>query len=266
MTKAGLIPLSALADLREKADSDSLRRVDGRRTVTVYIIPPRNVALEEAQELVRTELLPQLQRQGDLLPGVNVSIGGAADQLDKTKEALGSNFVVALALCYLLLVAIFKHWGYPLFIMATVPLGMAGGLLGLIAINGIGSITGTFHQPFDMITMLGFLILLGTVVNNPILIVDQSRRNLESTAMSVYEAVISALQTRLKPIVMSTMTTLCGLAPLVFIPGEGAELYRGVGMIVLCGIAMATIVTLTILPALLVSFLKRPIESSISKL
>ncbi|WP_010604805.1 efflux RND transporter permease subunit [Pseudoalteromonas maricaloris] len=266
VTKAGLIPLSALADLREKADSDSLRRVDGRRTVTVYIIPPRNVALEEAQELVRTELLPQLQRQGDLLPSVNVSIGGAADQLDKTKEALGSNFIVALALCYLLLVAIFKHWGYPLFIMATVPLGMAGGLLGLITINGIGSITGTFHQPFDMITMLGFLILLGTVVNNPILIVDQSRRNLESTAMSVYEAVISALQTRLKPIVMSTMTTLCGLAPLVFIPGEGSELYRGVGMIVLCGIAMATIVTLTILPALLVSFLKRPVESSVSKL
>ncbi|MCG9758820.1 efflux RND transporter permease subunit [Pseudoalteromonas sp. Isolate6] len=266
VTKAGLIPLSALADLREKADSDSLRRVDGRRTVTVYIIPPKNVALEEAQELVRTDLLPQLQRQGDLLPGVNVSIGGAADQLDKTKEALGSNFIVALALCYLLLVAIFKHWGYPLFIMATVPLGMAGGLLGLIAINGIGSITGTFHQPFDMITMLGFLILLGTVVNNPILIVDQSRRNLESTAMSVYDAVISALQTRLKPIVMSTMTTLCGLAPLVFIPGEGSELYRGVGMIVLCGIAMATIVTLTILPALLVCFLKRPVESSVSKL
>ena len=130
MTPQGILPLNALADLEEKADSDSLRRVDGRRTVTVYIIPPRDVALETAQQQVREQLLVQLKQQGDLLPGVNVSIGGAADQLDKTRAALSSNFIVALALCYLLLVAIFKHWGYPLFIMATVPLGMAGGLLG----------------------------------------------------------------------------------------------------------------------------------------
>lgn len=256
VTSQGLLPLNALANLSEKADSDSLRRVDGRRTVTVYIIPPRDVALERAQQMVREKLLPQLQKQGDLLPGVNISIGGAADQLEKTRNALSSNFIVALALCYLLLVAIFKHWGQPLFIMATVPLGMAGGLLGLNAINAVGSVFGGFYQPFDMITMLGFLILLGTVVNNPILIVDQSRRNL-AAGLEAYQAVIGALETRLKPIVMSTMTTLCGLAPLVFIPGEGSELYRGVGIIVLCGIAVSTVVSLTVLPALLLMVYKR---------
>lgn len=256
VTSQGLLPLNALANLNEKADSDSLRRVDGRRTVTVYIIPPRDVALERAQQLVREQLLPQLQLQGDLLPGVNISIGGAADQLEKTRDALSDNFIVALALCYLLLVAIFKHWGQPLFIMATVPLGMAGGLLGLNVINTLGSVFGGFHQPFDMITVLGFLILLGTVVNNPILIVDQSRRNL-AAGIEAYQAVISALETRLKPIVMSTMTTLCGLAPLVFIPGEGSELYRGVGIIVLCGIAVSTIVSLTVLPAMLLMVYKQ---------
>ncbi|MFY8325657.1 efflux RND transporter permease subunit [Pseudoalteromonas sp. ZZD1] len=256
VTSQGLLPLNALANLNEKADSDSLRRVDGRRTVTVYIIPPREVALERAQQLVREQLLPQLQKQGDLLPGVNISIGGAADQLEKTRDALSGNFIVALALCYLLLVAIFKHWGQPLFIMATVPLGMAGGLLGLNVINALGSVFGGFHQPFDMITMLGFLILLGTVVNNPILIVDQSRRNL-AAGIEAYQAVISALETRLKPIVMSTMTTLCGLAPLVFIPGEGSELYRGVGIIVLCGIGVSTIVSLTVLPAMLLMVYKQ---------
>ncbi|CAM3805525.1 MULTISPECIES: efflux RND transporter permease subunit [Pseudoalteromonas] len=256
VTSQGLLPLNALANLNEKADSDSLRRVDGRRTVTVYIIPPRDVALERAQQLVREQLLPQLQQQGDLLPGVNISIGGAADQLEKTRDALSGNFIVALALCYLLLVAIFKHWGQPLFIMATVPLGMAGGLLGLNLINGFGAVFGGFHQPFDMITMLGFLILLGTVVNNPILIVDQSRRNL-AAGIEAYPAVISALETRLKPIVMSTMTTLCGLAPLVFIPGEGSELYRGVGIIVLCGIAVSTVVSLTVLPAMLLMVYKQ---------
>lgn len=256
VTSQGLLPLNALANLNEKADSDSLRRVDGRRTVTVYIIPPRDVALERAQQLVREQLLPQLQQQGDLLPGVNISIGGAVDQLEKTRDALSGNFIVALALCYLLLVAIFKHWGQPLFIMATVPLGMAGGLLGLNVINALGSVFGGFHQPFDMITMLGFLILLGTVVNNPILIVDQSRRNL-AAGIEAYQAVISALETRLKPIVMSTMTTLCGLAPLVFIPGEGSELYRGVGIIVLCGIGVSTIVSLTVLPAMLLMVYKQ---------
>ncbi|UTF60617.1 efflux RND transporter permease subunit [Gilvimarinus sp. DA14] len=260
-TSAGLLPLSALADLVEKSDSESLRRVNGRRTVTVYIIPPREVALERAEQMVREQLLPKLRDQGDLLPGVDIRIGGAADQLEQTRNALSGNFLVALVLSYLLLVAIFKHWGYPLFIMATVPLGMAGGLLGLVAINGVGSAVqamglGGFHQPFDMITMLGFLILLGTVVNNPILIVDQTRRNLSEASTSVYQAVMDALATRLKPIVMSTVTTLCGLAPLVLLPGEGAELYRGVGIIVLCGIAVSTLISLTVLPALLISVLE----------
>ncbi|WP_373507025.1 efflux RND transporter permease subunit [Thiocapsa sp.] len=80
-------------------------------------------------------------------------------------------------------------------------------------------------QPFDMITMLGFLILMGTVVNNPILVVDQARRNLRQQGVSVVDAV----QTRLRPIAMTTLTNLCGLSPLVFLPGEGTELYRGVG-------------------------------------
>ena len=261
-TQAGLLPLSALTDLVEKSDSDSLRRVNGRRTVTVFIIPPRTVALERAEQLVRETLLPQLRAQGDLLPGVDIRIGGAADQLEQTRNALSGNFMVALLLCYLLLVAIFRHWGYPLFIMATVPLGMAGGLLGLVLINGVGSVfaalgLGGFHQPFDMITMLGFLILLGTVVNNPILIVDQTRRNLDNAGTSIHEAVLAALNTRLKPIVMSTVTTLCGLAPLVLLPGEGAELYRGVGIIVLCGIAASTVISITVLPALLITVLHR---------
>ena len=164
-------------------------------------------------------------------------------------------------LSYLLLVAIFNHWRYPAFILATVPLGMAGGLLGLVVVNGINqglAVFGwqPFHQPFDMITMLGFLILLGTVVNNPILIVDQTRRNIENLGLTVREAVLKAVEKRLMPILMSTFTTIFGLAPLVVIPGEGTELYRGVGIIVLSGILFSTLLTLTFLPALLVSVLK----------
>ena len=256
-----VLPLNALADLVESKSSDNLRRVDGKRTVTVYIIPPRDVALETAEAKVRTELLPNLWQRGDIAQGIKTSISGAADQLEATKASLSSNFIIALVLSYLLLVAIFSHWRYPLFILATVPLGMAGGLLGLVSINGINqglSIFGwqPFHQPFDMITMLGFLILLGTVVNNPILIVDQTRKNIEHLGLSVQRGVLMAVDKRLMPILMSTSTTIFGLAPLVLIPGEGTELYRGVGIIVLSGILFSTFLTLTFLPALLVSILR----------
>lgn len=261
LTPSGaVLPLSSLADLVEVADSDTLRRVDGRRTVTLYIIPPRSVALETAVATVQQQLVPQLQREGAIGNDVTLDISGASDQLDETRAALSGNFAVAVLLIYLLLVAIFSHWGYPLFILATVPLGLAGALVGLATVNGVSSALslvglGGFHQPFDMITMLGFLILLGTVVNNPILIVDQSRHNLHGGKMAVTEAVLQAVATRLRPILMSTATTVFGLAPLVLIPGEGTELYRGVGIIVLCGLLFSTLISLTFLPALLVSVL-----------
>ena len=256
-----VMPLNALTDLTISKSSNSVRRVDGNRTVTVYIIPPRNVALETAEQIVRTELLPSLWRQGKIAQGIIVSISGAADQLESTRTSLSSNFVISIVLSYLLLVAIFTHWRYPLFILATVPLGMAGGLLGLTTVNGLNSILSSiglssFHQPFDMITMLGFLILLGTVVNNPILIVDETRKYLQQKSALVSEAVRHAVKKRLMPILMSTATTIFGLAPLVFIPGEGTELYRGVGIIVLTGILFSTLLTLSFLPALLVSVMK----------
>jgi multidrug efflux pump subunit AcrB len=262
ITPAGTVmPLNALTDLRVSKSSNSIRRVDSDRTVTVYIIPPRDVALETAEQMVRTEMLPALWQQGKIAQGIKLSISGAADQLESTRASLSNNFLISIVISYLLLVAIFSHWRYPLFILATVPLGMAGGLLGLITINGLNSLLAmaglsTFHQPFDMITMLGFLILLGTVVNNPILIVDETRKYLSQHLASVQDAVRHAVKKRLMPILMSTATTIFGLAPLVFIPGEGTELYRGVGIIVLCGILFSTLLTLSFLPALLVSVMK----------
>lgn len=264
LPQGGVIPLNAVADLVESKNSDSVRRVDGRRTVTVYIIPPRDVALETAEAKVRNELLPSLWQTGKIAQGIKVNISGAADQLEATQSALSSNFMVAIILSYLLLVAIFTHWRYPVIILATVPLGMAGGLLGLIAVNGVNAALGSMgmtaaHQPFDMITMLGFLILLGTVVNNPILIVDQTRRFMDQGKNS-QNAIREAVQKRLKPILMSTATTIFGLAPLVLIPGEGTELYRGVGIIVMCGIFVSTFLSLTFLPALLMTFLRDKYE------
>jgi len=256
-----VLPLSSIADIVETVATDSVRRVDGRRTVTLSIIPPRNVALETGVEIVQRDLMDALRSQGEIPAGVSINISGASDQLNSTREALTGNYAVAILLIYLLLVAVFSHWGYPLVIMTTIPLGIASGLVGLWLLNVVGAelpaigLT-AIHQPFDMISMLGFLILMGVVVNNPILIVDQSLYNVRHEGMSALDAVRGAVETRLRPIAMSSITTICGLSPLVFLPGAGTELYRGLGVIVLSGVAGATIVTLTFLPALTVLVLR----------
>lgn len=249
-----LLPLVDLAEIRETVDTNSVRRLDGRRTVTLNIIPPRSIPLEVGVEKVRLEVIDAMRANGEIPLGVNLSISGAADQLDATKGALLGNYAVAMIIIYLLLVAIFNHWGYPLIILTTIPLGLAGGLVGLWLLNSIGAALPAFgfnaiSQPFDMISMLGFLILMGTVVNNPILIIDRAISNYETLKMNAAQAVREAVESRLRPIAMSTLTTLVGLAPLVLVPGAGTELYRGVGVIVMFGILGAALVSLTMLPA-----------------
>jgi len=258
---AGVVPLSTVAEIVEIVDTDSIRRLNGRRAVTLNIIPPRSVALETALALVQDEVVDWLRREGQLSEGVSIDISGASDQLMETRAALAENYVVSIVLCLLVLIAIFGHWGWPLVILTSVPLGIAGGIGGLALLNGLGGLLPAvgmpaISQPFDMITMLGFLILLGVVVNNPILIVDRTLSNLREGMQDVVAAVREAVASRIRPIMMSMITTLFGLAPLVFIPGEGTELYRGVGVIVLSGLLFATLVTLTFLPALLVTILQ----------
>lgn len=257
-----VLPLAALADIVETVDTNAIRRVAGRRTVTLNIIPPDAIPLETGVTMVKQDVIQYLKDTGSFPISVTTNISGAADQLDETRRALSSNYLIAIVIVYLLLVAIFNHWGYPLLIMTSIPLGVAGGIVGLWLLNAVGStlpLLGlqAIRQPFDMISMLGFLILMGTVVNNPILIVHRAVENLKTQGLNALDAVKEAVEARLRPIAMSTMTTLFGLAPLVLIPGAGTELYRGVGAIVMFGIFGSTIVTLTMLPALIVIVLER---------
>ena len=259
--EVGVVPLGSLADIHETVDTDAIRRLNGRRTVTLNIIPPRSVPLESALGIVEREVMDWLSREGHLSEQISLDISGASDQLMETRAALSGNYAVAIVLCLLVMVAIFRHWGWPFLILTAVPLGVAGGIGGLALLNWVGGLLPLIglqplSQPFDMITMLGFLILLGVVVNNPILLVDRTLSNLRSGITDATEAVKEAVSTRIRPIMMSMITTLFGLAPLVFLPGEGTELYRGVGVIVLTGLLFATLVTLTFLPALLVTVLR----------
>ncbi|NEV64866.1 efflux RND transporter permease subunit [Thiorhodococcus minor] len=257
----GIVPLSSVARLIETVNTENIRRVDGDRTVTMSIIPPRDVPLEEGVRLVRERIIAGMKASGELPESIKLTLSGASDRLEATRDALAGNFAVALLIAYLLMVAVFSHWGWPLLIMTSVPIGISGGIAGLYLLNLTGAHLDKIglypiQQPFDMITMLGFLVLIGTVVNNPILIVERAVVNLRECGLSVIDAVTEAVRVRLRPIMMSMITTVAGLSPLVFNPGAGTELYRGLGAIVLFGLLFSTLVTLTFMPAMLALVLR----------
>ena len=219
----GIVPLSSVAEVVETVNTESIRRIDGARTITLSIIPPREVPLEVGVETVKRDLIQTLQSDGSVHESVQMHISGASDLLEATRDALSANFIIAVIVSYLLMVAIFSHWGYPFLILTTVPIGISGGIVGLWILNFAGRELeqfgfASFHQPFDMITMLGFLVLIGTVVNNPILIVERTLRRLREGGVTAAQAVSDSVRVRFRPIMMSTITTLFGLSPLGLLP------------------------------------------------
>ncbi|SMH47227.1 efflux RND transporter permease subunit [Azospirillum agricola] len=245
------VPLSSLAELRETVGSSSIARIDGLRTVTLTLMPPPAVALETGIAQVRDELVARLRSEGVIPDGIATRISGAGGSLDEIRSAMTGGFLLAAAIAYLVLVAVFAHWGYPLIIMAVVPTGIGGGLVGLWLYNAAAARWGLPPQPFDVLTMLGFLVLVGTVVNNPILIVERAAENRNIKGMAIAGAVEEALRTRLRPIMISTVTAIFGLIPLVLIPSAGTELYRGIGLVVLFGLLFSSLVTISVLPVTL---------------
>jgi HAE1 family hydrophobic/amphiphilic exporter-1 len=190
-----------------------------------------------------------MQSEGNL-DGTTVRVTGNANRLTETRQALQWNLLTALIITFLLMAALFEHFFYPLIIMFTIPLAAAGGFLGLKLVNLFVS-----PQGFDVLTMLGFIILSGTVVNNAILIVHQSLSNFRTGQMAVIPAISEAVSTRIRPIFMSAATSIFGLLPLVLSTGSGSELYRGIGSVLLGGLSVSTLFTLFVIPALLSFFM-----------
>ena len=244
VTGTGLVlPAESLADIELTSGPTEILHVDRERAVTIIIRPPKSMALQDAIELVRSDVVVPLEQEF-LTPGIKLRLSGAADDLSETWGALQLNLVVALVIVYLVISVLYESLIYPLIIMLSVPLATAGGLLGLAALNIYVA------QPLDMLTMLGFVILIGIVVNNAILLVDQALQNSRAGMASV-EAILQATRNRIRPIFMSTLTSIFGLLPLAVFPGAGSELYRGLGSVVIGGLSLSALLTLAIIPPLL---------------
>jgi HAE1 family hydrophobic/amphiphilic exporter-1 len=245
ITSSGLIvPASSLASVVVTAGPTQIRHLERERTVTLQIRPTTALALEEAMELLQTEVIDALQAEG-LPAGTTLDLAGTADELTATWQAMVWQILLAIAVVYLVISVLFESFLFPAIIVLSVPLATAGGAIGLALVNLYT------YQPLDMLTLLGFVILIGTVVNNAILLVYQTLANVREEAMEPRAAILAATANRIRPIFMATLTSVFGMLPLVLFPGAGSELYRGLGSVVVGGLAFSAVLTLAIIPPLL---------------
>ncbi|MGB2319586.1 MAG: efflux RND transporter permease subunit, partial [Candidatus Puniceispirillum sp.] len=245
VTRSGnIIRLEQLAKIDIISAPSNINRLGGKQSMSLQLRPNESLTLEDAVEQIETEILPDISVMARDA-GVSISLRGAASAMDQTWKAMQSNVVTAIVVIFLLMVILLRSFFMPLIILLAIPVAAAGGIGGLALLNIY------VRQPLDMLTMLGFVILTGVVVNNAILLIEQTVLHLREEGMSPADAIFEATSNRIRPIFMSTLTSLFGLVPLVIFPGAGSELYRGIGVVVFGGLALSTIATLLIVPPLL---------------
>ena len=239
-----LVTLGAVADISVVNGPQTINHSERQRAITIQVSPAEQMPLEVAMELIESEILGPMRQSGQLSGLYQTFLSGAADKLVQTVGALRWSFLLALVITYLLMAALFESFLYPFVIMFSVPLAALGGFLGLAVVNLYT------YQALDVLTMLGFIILVGTVVNNAILIVHQSLNHMRQESMAPREAIRESVSNRIRPIFMSVSTSVIAMLPLVLFPGAGSELYRGLGSVVVGGLVVSTVFTLFLVPAL----------------
>jgi HAE1 family hydrophobic/amphiphilic exporter-1 len=240
------VTLGSLADIRLTEGPTQINHINSERAITIRVNPPSDLPLETAMDIINEKVVGPIRDSGELGTLYRIDLSGTADDLVKTRNALQWNLILAIIISYLLMSALFENFFYPFIIMFSVPLAAAGGFVGLLLVNLFIA-----PQPLDVITMLGFVILIGIVVNNAILIVHQSLNNMRDSNMPAREAIRESVGSRIRPIYMSTVTSVFGMLPLVLFPGAGSEFYRGLGSVVVGGLLVSTIFTIFLVPALL---------------
>ncbi len=247
-----ILPANELATIEVTSGPTEIRHTERTRTITLEISPREDMPLEQAMELLRDEVITKLKADG-LPPGIKFNMRGSASELAKTWDHMSVDLILAVVIVFLVMAVLFESFVYPLVILLSVPLAAAGGIAGLAILNMFTL------QNLDMLTLLGFIILIGIVVNNAILLVHQSLYHVRGEGMEVTAAILEATRNRIRPIFMSTLTSVCGMLPLVIFPGAGSELYRGLGSVVLGGLALSAVLTLLVVPPLM-AVLVGPLE------
>lgn len=239
---AGHQTLGQLSELRYTTGPVSLQRVNGQRSVSLQITPPANMALDEAMQRIQQQLLQPLRNT--LAPGMSVQFRGNSDRLSETLQVMTQNFVIALLILFLLMAALFRSALDSLLVMLSIPMALLGGVLALRLLNVFS------FQSLDLLTMIGFVILLGLVINNSILLVDRCRK-LQQQGLMIQPALFQATLSRARPIFMSTLTSIFGMLPLLLLPGTGSEIYRGLAAVIVGGMTFSMLFSLIVIPALI---------------
>lgn len=265
-----VLPISALGDFVPTTAPQEITRIDTQRSIKFKVTPPPNVPLEQAVQDIEATIA-NFRDQGRIPPTVEARTAGSADKLNEVRTSLlgswtgfnmhslvsllSSRMFLAVLIVFLVMAALFESFLYPLVILFSVPLATVGGFIGLFLMH-----TYNPAQQLDTLTMLGFVILIGVVVNNAILIVHQALNFMRGfgesaddkiEAMDPRTAIRESVRTRMRPIFMTTTTSVCGMLPLVLMGGSGSELYKGLGSVVVGGLLVATVFTLVVVPLLL---------------
>lgn len=240
--QGGVLSLGELAQVDTVLAPNQLRRMDRRRTVTLTVDPPAAMSLEEALDIVDADVVPALRK--DLPADAEIRVSGSADRLDEVVHSMGMNFAMALAVLFMLMAAMFRSLRDSAFVMATLPMAVLGGVLGLRVLDLIAG------QTLDLLSMIGFIMLLGMVINNAILLVAQTR-DAQAAGASLDTALHQALDQRLRPILIGALTGVLGALPMAINPGPGAVIYRGLAAVSVGGVALSLVFLVVLIPALL---------------
>ena len=234
----GIQSVDQLVRMQRTAGPNEVRRVDRRRAVTLSITPPDDMSLEESIRILKQDVEPELLK---MLPADGeISYYGSADDLDIALTNMSRSFIMAIIVLYLLMSGLFRSFLDSLLVIAALPLATVGGVI----------LLRLMQLPMNLLTMIGFITLLGLVVNNAILLVHQTR-TAEREGLDRRSAVEQAVRRRLRPILMSTLTSLFGMLPLLLIPGPGTEVYQGLAAVIVGGMSVSAVFTLIFLPSLL---------------
>ncbi len=239
---AGIQTIGELATIKRTVGPTQLQRVNGKRSVSLLIFPPADMSLDEALEIINEKAVPSLK--ASLPSNSSLKFRGSADKLDQTIKDMGANFLLAVVILFLLMSAMFKSAKDSMLVLLSMPLAICGGVISLRLLNFFS------FQSLDLLTMIGFIILLGLVVNNAILLVDQTRQGTQN-GLNIDDAIYQAVATRARPVYMSTLTSIFGMLPLMLVPGVGSEIYRGLAAVIVGGMTFSALFTLILMPSLL---------------